>query len=56
MECVTCHRGVAIPRQLVDILTQTAAAKGTPAAITQYRDLRKQYLGARRTTSARPAF
>jgi hypothetical protein len=46
VECITCHRGVAIPRQLVDILTQTAAAKGTPAAIAQYRDLRKQYFGA----------
>jgi hypothetical protein len=46
VECVTCHRGVAIPRQLADILTQTAAAKGTPAAIAQYRDLRKQYFGA----------
>ncbi len=46
VECVTCHRGVAIPKQLVDILTQTAAAKGSPAAITQYKDLRKQYFGA----------
>ena len=46
VECVTCHRGVAIPRQLAEILTQTAAAKGTPAALAQYRDLRKQYFGA----------
>jgi len=46
VECVTCHRGVAIPKQLADVLTQTAAAKGTPAAIAQYRDLRKQYFGA----------
>jgi len=44
--CVTCHRGVAIPKQLADILTDTAAAKGVPAAIEQYRDLRKQYYGA----------
>ena len=46
VECVTCHRGVAIPRQLAEILTQTAAAKGTPAALAQYRDLRMQYFGA----------
>ncbi|HUK35953.1 MAG TPA: c-type cytochrome [Vicinamibacterales bacterium] len=46
VECVTCHRGVAIPKQLAEILSQTAAAKGTPAAIAQYRDLRKQYFGA----------
>jgi hypothetical protein len=46
VECITCHRGVAIPKQLADILAQTAAAKGAPAAITQYKDLRKQYFGA----------
>ena len=44
--CVTCHRGVAIPRQLADILDQTAAEKGTPAAIARYKELRKQYFGA----------
>jgi hypothetical protein len=44
--CVTCHRGVAIPRQLAEILDQTAAEKGTPAAIAQYKDMRKQYFGA----------
>jgi hypothetical protein len=46
VQCVTCHRGVAIPKQLADILAQTAMAKGTPAALAQYRDLRKQYFGA----------
>lgn len=44
--CVTCHRGVAIPKQLGDILTETAKAGGTDAAIAKYRDLRKQYYGA----------
>lgn len=43
--CVTCHRGVPIPKQLPAILTDTATDKGTPAAIAQYRDLRKQYYG-----------
>ena len=46
VQCVTCHRGVAIPKQIVDILLETAADKGTPAAIDQYRDLRKRYYGA----------
>jgi hypothetical protein len=46
VECVTCHRGVAIPKPLSDVLAQTTAAKGTPAAIAQYRELRKQYFGA----------
>src|SRR5207237_8664624 len=43
---VTCHRGVAIPKPLTDILEQTAMEKGTPAAIAQFKDLRKQYFGA----------
>ena len=46
VQCITCHRGVAIPKQLSDILTQTAMDKGTPAAIAQYKDLRKQFFGA----------
>jgi hypothetical protein len=46
VQCITCHRGVAIPKQLGDILAQTAMDKGTPAAIAQYRELRKQYFGA----------
>ena len=46
VQCVTCHHGVAIPRQLPDILTQTALEKGKAAAIAQYKDLRKQYFGS----------
>ena len=44
--CVTCHRGVTLPRQLAEILDQTTAEKGTPAAIARYKELRKQYFGA----------
>jgi hypothetical protein len=44
--CVTCHRGVAIPKQLPEILDQTAKEGGTPAAIARYKELRKQYFGA----------
>jgi Photosynthetic reaction centre cytochrome C subunit len=43
--CVTCHRGVAIPRQLADVLDQTTMEKGLQAAVAQYKDLRKQYFG-----------
>lgn len=43
--CMTCHRGVAIPGQLSDIIAKTAFEKGTDAAIAQYRDLRQQYYG-----------
>lgn len=43
--CVTCHRGVAIPDQLADIIAKTALADGPDAAISQYRDLRQRYYG-----------
>jgi tetratricopeptide (TPR) repeat protein len=45
VECITCHRGVPIPKQLLEILTATMREKGVTAAIAQYRDLRKQYYG-----------
>ncbi len=44
--CVTCHRGVPIPKQLVDIVTDTGNQGGAAAAITKYRELRKQFYGA----------
>jgi hypothetical protein len=37
--CVTCHRGVPIPKQLV-------RTSGATAGVTQYRELRKQFYGA----------
>lgn len=43
--CITCHRGVAVPGQLSDILAKTALEKGPEAAVAQYRDLRAQYYG-----------
>ena len=43
--CITCHRGVAVPGQLSDILARTAVEKGPEAAVAQYRDLRAQYYG-----------
>ncbi len=43
VECVTCHRGVAIPQPLSAIILRTVAGKGGAAAAEQYRDLRKQF-------------
>ena len=43
VECVTCHRGVAIPQPLSTIIMRTVAEKGGAAAVEQYRDLRKQF-------------
>jgi len=43
VECVTCHRGIAIPQPLSAIILRTVGDKGGAAAVEQYRDLRKQY-------------
>ena len=43
--CITCHRGVPIPRQLTDVLWTTTLRQGGPAAATQYRELRTQFYG-----------
>jgi hypothetical protein len=45
VRCATCHRGVAIPKLLPDIVTEAVNKSGSAAAIQQYRDLRKQYYG-----------
>ena len=39
--CETCHHGLAIPKSLQNTLLETIQAKGAPAAVEQYRDLRK---------------
>ena len=68
VSCVTCHRGVTIPRPLTDILLITGVREGADAAVKQYRDLRSRYYGrgaydfgeetllsvARRLANARP--
>jgi tetratricopeptide (TPR) repeat protein len=45
VRCVTCHRGVPIPRQLSEIVMQTLREKGVTAAAEQYRDLRQHFYG-----------
>jgi len=44
--CITCHRGVAIPKQIGEILAATSAEKGFDAARAQYNDLKTKYYGA----------
>jgi tetratricopeptide (TPR) repeat protein len=44
--CATCHRGVPIPKQLSDILSETVSSKGLDAAVAQYKELRTKYYGA----------
>jgi tetratricopeptide (TPR) repeat protein len=45
VECVTCHRGAAIPKQLSEIVLRTVIEKDGTAAAEQYRTLRGQYYG-----------
>ena len=45
VKCVTCHRGVPIPRQLSEIVMQTLREKGVAAAAEQYRDLHQHFYG-----------
>jgi tetratricopeptide (TPR) repeat protein len=44
--CATCHRGIAIPKPLADILVATNNTKSNKDAVQQYWDLRKQYFGS----------
>ena len=45
VRCVTCHRGVPIPKQLSEIVMQTLREKGAAAAAAQYRDLHEHFYG-----------
>ena len=45
VKCVTCHRGVPIPKQLSEIVFQTFREKGAAAAVEQYRDLHQHFYG-----------
>ena len=44
--CITCHRGVAVPMQLADVLDRAVQELGTAEAVTAYRDLRRRYFGS----------
>jgi hypothetical protein len=45
VSCASCHRGVPIPKQIGDIMWQTAMKQGGDAAVAQYRDLRSRFYG-----------
>jgi hypothetical protein len=45
IQCVTCHRGVPIPKQLTEVILQTLNESGAAAAVVQYRELRNQFYG-----------
>ena len=43
--CATCHRGVPIPKQITDVVTDTASAAGAAAGLAKYRELREKFYG-----------
>jgi hypothetical protein len=43
--CATCHRGVAIPKQLTDLVTDAASSGGASAGVAKYKELREKYYG-----------
>lgn len=45
VSCMTCHRGVALPLQIGDLVETTLKAQGIDAAIRRYTDLRDAYYG-----------
>lgn len=43
--CATCHRGVPIPKQLTDVVTDAAATGGSTAGLAKYKELREKFYG-----------
>lgn len=43
--CATCHRGVPIPKQLAEIVTDAAATGGATAGLAKYKELREKFYG-----------
>jgi len=43
--CQTCHRGIAVPRPLADVMAATAQSAGLDSAVRAYRTFRERYYG-----------
>ncbi len=46
VRCVTCHRGLAVPRQIEDVVADSLAAGGLEKAVATYKDLHEKYYGS----------
>jgi len=44
IDCVTCHRGLPVPKTLATELTDVIRTKGVDAAVARYRELREKSL------------
>jgi len=45
VSCATCHRGVAVPRPLQQVVLMAYDSSGADSAVAAYRALRNQYYG-----------
>jgi hypothetical protein len=43
--CATCHRGVPIPKQITELVTEAAASGGPTAGVAKYKELREKFYG-----------
>jgi len=43
--CATCHRGVPIPKQIADIVTDASASGGATAGLAKFKELREKFFG-----------
>jgi tetratricopeptide (TPR) repeat protein len=43
--CATCHRGVPIPKQIIDIVTDAANTGGAAAGLAKFKELREKFYG-----------
>lgn len=41
VQCVTCHRGSALPKTLEQVLAEVIKTEGIPAAVQRYKELRE---------------
>src|SRR5262249_35415195 len=46
VQCATCHRGIAQPEQISDILSNLMLTKGETVAAARYKELRTKYYGS----------
>jgi Photosynthetic reaction centre cytochrome C subunit/Tetratricopeptide repeat len=44
--CATCHRGLPIPKQITDLVTEAAASGGPTAGLAKYKELREKFYGS----------
>jgi photosynthetic reaction center cytochrome c subunit/tetratricopeptide repeat protein len=43
--CATCHRGVPIPKQITEVVTEAAANGGADAGLAKFKELREKFYG-----------